>query len=90
VVPIAIVGTYELLPMNSFHVRPGTVQMIIGEPIPTKGLHVREMDKLAQQVREVMAEMYYSRWKPALVMARSGETNPSAVDAGSEAHEDLS
>jgi 1-acyl-sn-glycerol-3-phosphate acyltransferase len=90
VVPITIVGTYELLPMNSFHVRPGTVQMIIGEPIPTKGLHVREMDKLAQQVRDVIAEMYYSRWKPALVMATRDETNPAAVDAGSEAHEDLS
>jgi 1-acyl-sn-glycerol-3-phosphate acyltransferase len=90
VVPIAIVGTYELLPMNSFHVRPGTVQMIIGEPIPTKGLHVRDMDKLADQVREVIAEMYYSRWKPVPVITTSGETNRAAVDSGSEAHEDLS
>src|SRR5208337_518566 len=28
VVPVAIVGTYELLPMNSFHVLPGEVAMI--------------------------------------------------------------
>lgn len=90
VVPIAIVGTYELLPMNSFHVRPGTVQMIIGEPIPTKGLHVRDMDKLADRVREVIAEMYYSRWKPTPVITTSGETNQATVDAGSEAHEGLS
>ena len=37
--------------MNSFHVLPGEVEMIIGEPIPTTGLRVRDMDKLAAQVR---------------------------------------
>jgi 1-acyl-sn-glycerol-3-phosphate acyltransferase len=63
VVPIAIVGTHELLPMNSFHLVPGEVEMFIGEPIPTTGLNVRDMDKLAAQVREVIAKMYYSRWK---------------------------
>ena len=63
VVPIAIVGTHELLPMNSFHLRTGTVEMIIGEPIPTTGMHVRDMDKLAAQVRRVIADMYYSRAK---------------------------
>lgn len=61
VVPIVLVGTYELLPMNSFHLRPGRVDMIIGEPISTKGMVPREMDKLSAHVREVMAAMYYSR-----------------------------
>jgi 1-acyl-sn-glycerol-3-phosphate acyltransferase len=61
VVPVVLVGTYELLPMNSFHLRPGVVEMIVGEPIPTTGMVPREMDKLAARVREVMAEMYYSR-----------------------------
>ena len=37
----------NLLPMNSFHLRPGRVQMIIGEPIPTTGMVPREMDELA-------------------------------------------
>ncbi len=61
VVPIVLVGTYKLLPMNSFHLRPGTIQMIVGEPIATGSMVPREMDKLAVRVREVMAEMYYSR-----------------------------
>lgn len=60
VVPIVLVGTYELLPMNSFHLRPGRVEMIVGEPIPTEGMVPRELDKLAAHVREVMAEMYYT------------------------------
>jgi 1-acyl-sn-glycerol-3-phosphate acyltransferase len=63
IVPIVLVGTYEHLPMNSFHVRPGVVEMIVGEPISTVGMAPREMDKLAARVREVMAEMYYSRSK---------------------------
>ena len=72
VVPVALVGTYELLPINSFHVLPGKVEMIIGEPIPTTGLRVRDMEKLAAQVRQVVEEMYYSRAKIALP-AESGE-----------------
>jgi len=63
VVPIVLVGTYELLPMNSFHLRPGRVEMIVGEAIPTEGMVPREMDKLGARVREVMAEMYYSHAK---------------------------
>jgi len=65
VVPVAIVGTYELLPMNSFHVLPGEVEMIIGRPIATTGMRLRDMDKLAAQVREAIAEMYDSRWEGA-------------------------
>jgi len=66
VVPVAIVGTYELLPMNSFHVLPGEVAMIIGQPIATTGMRLRDMDKLASQVRDAIAEMYNSRSEGAL------------------------
>ena len=63
IVPIVLVNTYELLPMNSFHLRPGKVQMIIGEPIQTKGMMPREMDKLAERVRQEMADIYYEHAK---------------------------
>ena len=61
VVPITIVGTYEMLPMNSFHVLPGPVEMIIGQPIATTGMRLRDIDKLAAQVREAIAETYDAR-----------------------------
>jgi len=80
VVPIVLVGTYELLPMNSFHLRPGWVEMIVGEPISTKGMVPRDMDKLAAQVREVMNSMYYSRAKvPAPQTAETIDANGSVV-----------
>jgi 1-acyl-sn-glycerol-3-phosphate acyltransferase len=60
VVPIVLVGTYELLQMNSFHLRPGRVQMIICDPIPTTGMVPRQMDELSARVRQVMHDTYYA------------------------------
>jgi 1-acyl-sn-glycerol-3-phosphate acyltransferase len=60
VVPVVLVGTYELLPMNSFHLRPGRVEMIIGEPIPTTGMVPRQMDELAARARQIMSDIYYA------------------------------
>jgi 1-acyl-sn-glycerol-3-phosphate acyltransferase len=63
VVPIVLVNTYELLPMNSFHLKPGDVQMIIGEPVPTTGMVPRQMGELAAKVRQIMADTYYAHSK---------------------------
>jgi 1-acyl-sn-glycerol-3-phosphate acyltransferase len=76
IVPIAIVGTDGVLPMNSFHLLPGVVELIIGQPIPTAGLRVRDMDKLTMQVREAIAEMYYARSKTVPLPEASDETKP--------------
>ena len=57
VVPVAIVGTYETLPMNSFHIRPYPLQFVIGEPIPTQGMNIRT---LTQKTREAIEDLYYS------------------------------
>jgi 1-acyl-sn-glycerol-3-phosphate acyltransferase len=58
VVPMAIVGTYEHLPINSFHILTGEVALAIGEPISTTGLRVRDMEKLSAQVREAIVTLY--------------------------------
>ena len=79
IVPIAIVGTNEVLPMNSLHVLPGVVELIIGEPIPTTGLRVRDMDKLTMQVRQAIAEMFNSRSKTASLPETSGEAKPKPL-----------
>jgi 1-acyl-sn-glycerol-3-phosphate acyltransferase len=63
VVPIVLVNTYELLPMNSFHLKPGRVKMLIGEPIETTGMVPRQMEELAGRVRQIMADTYYAHSK---------------------------
>src|SRR5579864_5013859 len=61
VVPIVLVGTYEMLKMNSFHIKPGPVQMVVGSPIPTVGMSTRDIAKITEQARVIMGDLYYSR-----------------------------
>ena len=61
IIPMAIVGTYEALPMNSFHIRPGLMELVIGGPIPTAGYSLRDMDVLAARVQKAVEDLYYSR-----------------------------
>jgi 1-acyl-sn-glycerol-3-phosphate acyltransferase len=73
IVPVALIGTYERLPMNSYHVVPGEVDLVIGEPIPTAGLRVRDMDKLSGQVRQAIAEMYDAHAQRLLPLGANDE-----------------
>ena len=61
VVPVVLVGTYEMLKMNSFHIKPGSVQMVIGSPISTVGMSTRDIAPITEQARAVIGDIYYSR-----------------------------
>lgn len=61
VVPMALIGTYEALPMNSFHIRPRQLQLVVGDAISSAGFAPREMDKLAALAEAAVADLYYSR-----------------------------
>jgi 1-acyl-sn-glycerol-3-phosphate acyltransferase len=59
IVPIALVGTYELLPMNTYHVKCRPLEMRVGKPIPTAGYSLREMEELSAKVHQAMEGLYY-------------------------------
>ena len=61
IVPIALVNTYELLPMDTFHIKPRSLEMRVGEPIPTAGLNLRNMETLSTEVQQALETMYYDR-----------------------------
>ena len=61
VVPAAIVGSYEVLPMNTYTLHPRPIELVFGDPIPTTGLTLRDMDALAQRVQAAVEDMYYAR-----------------------------
>ena len=61
VVPIALVGTYEMLKMNTWHIKPGPVHMLVGEPIRAAGMSNRDIEKITVKAREAIAGLYYSR-----------------------------
>lgn len=57
IVPVGLKGTIDLLPMHSAHVKPGTVEMRIGEPIATEGLTIKDRAELTQAVHDRVAEL---------------------------------
>jgi 1-acyl-sn-glycerol-3-phosphate acyltransferase len=61
VVPMAIVGTYETLKMNTWHIKPQPVKLLVADPIPTAGLSTRDTEQVAARARAVIADLYYSR-----------------------------
>ena len=56
-VPMALVGLRELLPMGSGHIRSGTVTLRIGDPIPTAGLHTSDREELTRRLQDEVARM---------------------------------
>ena len=54
VVPVAIVGMRELLPMGSIHLRSGDVLLRVGDPIITKEMKASDREELTERLyREV-------------------------------------
>jgi len=60
IVPLAIVGTYEIVPMNHFHIRPGRIELHVGEPISTSGLGLHDIEQLSKRVQRAVEDMYYA------------------------------
>ena len=59
IVPVALLGTYELLPMDTYHIKPCPLEMRVGEPISTAGLKLRDMEALSAKVKKALEDLYY-------------------------------
>jgi 1-acyl-sn-glycerol-3-phosphate acyltransferase len=57
IVPVAIVGTREIMPRKSLLMRPGHVFLSFGRPIPTEGLGAEVRRALIERVRGKILEM---------------------------------
>ena len=57
-VPLTLVGTYELLPIHVYAVRPRPLKLVVGEPISTLGMTTKNADALTQQVFAVIHATY--------------------------------
>jgi 1-acyl-sn-glycerol-3-phosphate acyltransferase len=57
-VPLALVGTYELLPMHVYTLRPRPLKIIVGDPIPTAGLTTKDADDLTARLYAEIGKMY--------------------------------
>jgi 1-acyl-sn-glycerol-3-phosphate acyltransferase len=59
IVPVALVGTYELLPMDTYHIECRPLEMRVGEPISTTGLTMRDLEALSAKVQKALEVLYY-------------------------------
>lgn len=60
-VPIAIVGTRDVLPMHGKVFRSGTVRLRIGDPIPTQGMILKDRSRLTNEARKQILKLLDGR-----------------------------
>jgi 1-acyl-sn-glycerol-3-phosphate acyltransferase len=58
VVPMVLIGTYEMLSMHTLHAKPHPVRLVAGKPIPTQGMTVRDTEALTAEAHEAIAGLY--------------------------------
>jgi 1-acyl-sn-glycerol-3-phosphate acyltransferase len=56
-VPVALLGSHRIMPMGSMTIRGGRVKLRIGEPIPTKGMTLKDRGTLSEAAREQVTRM---------------------------------
>jgi 1-acyl-sn-glycerol-3-phosphate acyltransferase len=61
IVPVALIGTYETLPMDTFHIKCRPLEMRVGQPISTAGLKMRDLETLSAKVQKAVEDLYYAK-----------------------------
>jgi 1-acyl-sn-glycerol-3-phosphate acyltransferase len=64
-VPLALIGPHEILPMHSATLRPGKILLRIGDPVPTAGLTLRDRAAVTERVRQQVVGMLGMKPEPA-------------------------
>ncbi|GAA3750487.1 lysophospholipid acyltransferase family protein [Terriglobus aquaticus] len=59
-VPLALIGTFELLPMHTYSLSPRPLLLVVGEAIDTVGMTTKNADELTQQLLKTISDMYYA------------------------------
>jgi 1-acyl-sn-glycerol-3-phosphate acyltransferase len=65
-VPIALSGVYDLLPIHTRHFYSGKLTLAAGEPIATKGMTLRQIDELTGRLRDAIENLKVSARGDAL------------------------
>jgi len=60
IVPVTLIGTYELLPIHTYHLAPRPLKVIVGDPISTEGLTTKDAEALTQRVYDAISKMYFT------------------------------
>jgi 1-acyl-sn-glycerol-3-phosphate acyltransferase len=58
-VPMALIGTYELMPIHTGQLHPVPVTLVVGEPISTEGCSMKQVEEVTERLRSAIADLYY-------------------------------
>ncbi len=58
IIPVALVGTFDLLPMNTYHIKCRPLEMHVGKPIPTAGLTLHDTDAVSAKVKAAIEALH--------------------------------
>jgi 1-acyl-sn-glycerol-3-phosphate acyltransferase len=61
IVPVALIGTFDLLPMNTYHIKCRPLEMRVGAPISTAGLTGHDMQSLSEKVHQSVLDLYEAK-----------------------------
>lgn len=82
IVPLALIGTHELLPMHSKTYFPGPILLAVGEPIETAGMTPKAVESVTIELhRRISALFFEHSWRRATV------TRPEALEPASQAED---
>ena len=59
-VPMALIGTHELLPIHAKTFYPVPITLAVGEPIATAGLTSKDTDALTAELHRRISELYFT------------------------------
>jgi 1-acyl-sn-glycerol-3-phosphate acyltransferase len=58
-VPMALAGVYELLPIHTKHFYPRPLTLVVGEPMDTTGYTLKQVEELTNKLRNEISRLYY-------------------------------
>lgn len=63
VVPLTINGSYDVLKRNTHHLKPGRLELVIHEPIPTEGLTEAELPGLIDRSKKIIHSALWKKYR---------------------------
>jgi len=72
-VPMALSGVYDLLPIHTHHFYPADLTLNVGEPIETTGMTVRQTDELTARLRAAVDGLRQPRGEAGSRSAEEGK-----------------
>lgn len=83
IIPMALIGTRECLPMNTYVIRPTPFRLLVGEAISTEGLTPRDMDGLAARTQKAVEDLFYEHagvQDPRVRVTKNRNQTPSPAE----------